>query len=401
MRRSSFDFPQNLYPTLIAAWRRSRGGPGGATGSRLSPEETYAVARRVRELSRGFTRERPLAGERYLNDPDLLGAYLLHFWPISYAQTSLALAAVGRFRKGWVPDAALDIGAGPGAAALAMLEAGVRRVVATDRSASALALARTIAGARKFPLETRQWNLLTTAPTFKSEFDLIVVSHTMNELWPDHADRIRLRTELLLRICQFLSRDGLLLIIEPALIAVAQDAIRLRDSLVASGFGVEAPCIWQARCPALPKATCHGQFDWDPPRDMVRLAHAARIGRESLKMAWFALRRGAEATAEKQATTGKDSTEAPPIAAPDSAPDGGLYRVVSEPLLAKSGRVRYLICGPLGRFALSASKSCRAPGVRPFFALKRGDAIRFFDSEKRESGRGLTEASKVVAVEQV
>ena len=52
----------------------------------------YAVAHSVRELSRGLTRDRALAGERYLGSPELLGAYLLHFWPISYCQASLCLA---------------------------------------------------------------------------------------------------------------------------------------------------------------------------------------------------------------------------------------------------------------------------------------------------------------------
>ncbi len=129
------------------------------------------------------------------------------------------------------------------------------------------------------------------------------------------------------------------------------------------------PCIWQDACPALPGGTCHGEFEWRPLPEMVRLAHAARIGRETLKMAWFVLKKRAAEAAPH------GLVQAP--VEPSQVPDGGLYRVVSEPLLSKSGRVRYLVCGPMGRFALSASRESRGKALAPFFRLARGDGIRF------------------------
>jgi SAM-dependent methyltransferase len=340
----------------------------------------------VRDLSRGLTRDRELAGGRYLSDPDLLGAYLLHFWPVSFVQVSLCLTMIGRLPGASAIGTALDLGAGPGAASLAMLEAGVRRVSACDRSGAALALARKIAQSRGFDLETRQWDALKSTGQPTGSYDLIVVAHTLNELWPGHADRIPLRVGLLTRIGTLLAPGGKLLVVEPALMKVAQEAIEVRDGLVAEGFEVLLPCIWQGKCPALPQGTCHGDFEWGPPREMVRISHAARIGRETLKMAWFVLRKKAAA----------------PAPAPDGgveSPDGGLYRVVSEPLLSKSGRIRYLVCGPLGRFALSAPKACPAPGMKPFYLLKRGEGIRFTGARKRESGWGLDAAGTVVIEE--
>jgi SAM-dependent methyltransferase len=366
----------------------------------------------VRDLSRGLTRGRELAGERYLSDPDLLGAYLLHFWPVSFVQVSLCLEMIGRLPGAGEIVTALDLGAGPGAASLALLEAGIRRVSACDRSGAALALARKIAQGRGHDLDTRQWDALKSTGQPTGRFDLVVVAHTLNELWAGHPDRIALRVDLLQRIGALLSPGGRLLVVEPALMKVAQDAIRVRDGLAGAGWDVLLPCIWQGNCPALPQGTCHGEFDWDPPREMVRLSHAARIGRETLKMAWFVLRKKEGTPRDPAAvepapgvplqTEAASSTAPAPRASPQAhsaTPDGGLYRVVSEPLLSKSGRIRYLVCGPLGRFALSAPKECPAPRVKPFYMLKRGEGIRFTGAQERESGWGL-DAGSAVSVEQ-
>ena len=261
---------------------------------------------------------------------------------------------------------------------MALLDSGAANVIACDRSAAALALARRIAADRGRELATRQWDAVKSTGLPRGPFDMIALGHTLNELWAGHPDRIELRVDLVKRLGAELAPVGRILIIEPALKTTAQEAIRVRDGLVKAGFLVEMPCIWQQACPALPDGTCHGDFDWSPPAEMVRLAHAARIGRETLKMAWFVLQK---------------------LPAAASSPDGGLYRVVSEPLLSKSGRIRYLVCGPMGRFALSASRDCRGAGIRAFFTLARGDGIRVTGARQRETGWGLDDESRVDVVE--
>jgi SAM-dependent methyltransferase len=385
-------FPDDLYPALLSIWR-SGGRRGRSPGAHaLSRDELFAVSHKVRDLSRGLTRERALVGERYLSDPDLLGAYLLHFWPISYAEARLCLDRMLRERGGRPFGSALDFGAGPGAMSVALLEAGARDVLACDRSGAALSLARRISSARGLRLQTFQWDATKSTGMPTGAFDVIALGHTLNELWPEHPERIALRVSLIEKLAQRLAPDGRLLVVEPALMKTAQEAIQVRDGLVQQGFSVVLPCIWQGACPALPNGTCHGEFAWQPPREMIRLAHAARIGRESLKMAWFVLSKTpAAAPAEPRAE---------PHSRNAVTPDAGLYRVVSEPLLSKSGRIRYLVCGPLGRFALSAPKGCSAPGMKSFPGLKRGDLIRFQGASRRETGWGLDERGQIEVVAQ-
>jgi len=301
------------------------------------------------------------------------------------------LARAGGVSAGAAPGlgTVLDVGAGPGPVSLALLDSGASKVTACDRSAAALSLARRIAAERGQALATQPWDAMSTTAPPRGPFDLIAIGHTINELWAGHPDRVSLRVGLVRRLAEELAPEGRVLVMEPALKTTAQEAIQVRDGLVKAGFFVELPCIWQGACPALPDGTCHGEFEWNPLPAMVRLAHAARIGRETLKMAWFVLGKRVAAS------------EAVRTVDPASSPDGELYRVVSDPLLSKSGRVRYLVCGPQGRFALSASRSIRDPGLAPFFRLARGDGIRFTGAQRRETGWGLDRGSTVEVVQRV
>src|SRR5437868_12206298 len=127
-------------PLLLAAWRRLRGTPlpdAERLHAPLSAAERRDVLTGAARLSRGLTRERQLAGARYFDDPQLLGAYLLLYWPVSYAQARAVLPEVGA-SLGRV----LDVGSGPGPLALAALDAGAESAHALDRSDAALSVAR-------------------------------------------------------------------------------------------------------------------------------------------------------------------------------------------------------------------------------------------------------------------
>ncbi|HZX41061.1 MAG TPA: methyltransferase type 12, partial [Myxococcaceae bacterium] len=93
-------------PRLVAVWRRHRRLPEGPPT--LVGRELKEVAQGIRALSTGLTRDRALVGARYLDDPRLLGAYLLFYWPVSYAQARSVLGELPRR-----PRSVLDLGSGP------------------------------------------------------------------------------------------------------------------------------------------------------------------------------------------------------------------------------------------------------------------------------------------------
>ena len=84
-------------PRLLKVWRAARRTKGvrgqpELPENRLSRDELREVAAAVQKLSHGLTRDRTLAGAKYMDDERLLGAYLLFYWPISYLQASALLS---------------------------------------------------------------------------------------------------------------------------------------------------------------------------------------------------------------------------------------------------------------------------------------------------------------------
>lgn len=376
---------------LVAQWRqqraaRSRGKHAGPTrhgnrhqhqhqhqhreapppGDRLTPDELREVAAGVKALSHGLTRERELAGARYLDDPKLLGAYLLFYWPVSYAQARATLSELPSR-----PGATLDLGSGPGPMAFASLDAGASSMVAIDRSRPALELARSLAAAASEPLSTREWT--PGRPLPEGRFDLITMGHLLNELFEGDVAR---RAAFVESCLEHLSPGGTLLIIEPALRETSRALLQVRDVLVARGVAVRAPCLFRGACPALVKPSdwCHAERQWRLPPLVEAIARAAGLHKESLKMSYLALAPKGEAWAQP--------------------PDGLVFRIVSEPLAGK-GRQRYMGCGPTGRIGLAMQTKHETPANQRFMHLERGEVVRVTAAEERGDGLALSDASMV------
>jgi predicted nicotinamide N-methyase len=354
-------------PRLVAAWRRVRGGAAaGERGDVLTASERRDVIAGAQRLSRGLTRERELAGAQYFEDPQLLGAYLLLYWPVSYAQARSVLGELGA-----VGGTALDIGSGPGPLALAALDAGVTRALAVDRSPAALEVARALGDARGGGLATERWEPAKPLPGGK--YDLVLAGHLLNELFGDDVEaRARLVEEMLARV----SERGLVVLIEPALRETSRALLALRDLLVARGATVRAPCFYRGDCPALVREGdwCHAERAFQPPPLVEELARAAKLHRDSLKMSYLVL-------------------QAPGAAWPE-LPSGRLFRVVSEPLPQK-GQHRYVGCGPEGRVPLVLPHKHVRPGNERFVDLARGDVVRVERLTPRGDGLRLDDESTV------
>ncbi|MGZ6139314.1 MAG: small ribosomal subunit Rsm22 family protein [Myxococcaceae bacterium] len=353
-------------PRLVAVWRRHRRLPEGPPT--LVGRELKEIGQGIRTLSTGLTRDRALVGARYLDDPRLLGAYLLFYWPVSYAQARAVLGELPRR-----PRTVLDLGSGPGPVAFAALDAGASEVAAADRSAPALALARALAAEAEEPLATRTWTGGAALP--EGAFDAITLGHVLNELGRGPA-ALPERAALLERAAAQLRPGGSLVVLEPALRDTSRELLQVRDLLVARGYAVRAPCLWRGPCPALVKASdwCHAERSWSPPPVLDALAREAGLHKEALKMSYLVLAPKGEAWAEP--------------------PSGRVFRIVSEPLEGK-GRQRYMGCGPEGRMGLALQEKHRTAANEAFFSLRRGDVVALEGTEPRGDGLALVEGSSV------
>ncbi len=365
-------------PRLIAVWRKHRrGGKAAPPPSRrfdaeqppageLTPQELREVAAGVKQLSHGLTRDRALAGARYMDDPKLLGAYLLFYWPVSYAQARATLSELPQR-----PRSMLDLGSGPGPLAFASMDAGAGEAIAADRSRPALDLARALAIEASEGLSTRDW--APEKPIPDGQFDLITMGHVINELYQGDIGK---RAALVEKILERVKPGGSLLIIEPALRETSRALLQLRDVLVDHGLTIRAPCLFRGHCPALIKETdwCHAERNWRMPELTNSIARAATLHKESLKMSYLILAPKGEAWAEP--------------------PEGTLFRIVSEPLEGK-GRQRVMACGPTGRVGLAMQDKHQNERNRLFAKAVRGDVIRIAQTEPRGDGLSLTENSTV------
>ncbi|MBQ6028093.1 MAG: hypothetical protein IJL24_01010 [Treponema sp.] len=401
------------------------------------------AAQNVVELQRGLTGSRALAGNGYMQKGASLQAYLLYYWPVSYAQTKAALQKAPRFfervaeisglagtsgNAGTASKAkrravrVLDLGSGPAPASCSLADLAQGRgeqnmafeFCLCDSSGDALSLGKKIleaAYAKNASVETRVCNLENVfqpkngaAFLGGKKFDFIIASHSLNELWKGQKKRGEKIAALLKNLSACLDDGGLMLLMEPALLATSRVLIEARDTLIASGLKVASPCLQSASpCPALenPNATCHAQFDWEMPQIVADLAALAGLNRADVKMTYFVFEKAVagsfsqegdfgngENSLQDQKGGGPDfglATETGLAAAPGLANICAL--VVSEPMLNKAGRVRYVLCDGKARFTLSAKNGDPNAAAQGFFDLKRYDKIQITGAQVR-SKRG-------------
>jgi hypothetical protein len=316
---------------LVYVWRRRKIG-GRAKFIRnayLKDEEIAVLGPAIQQLSRGFTGHRNLVGKTYLDDPDLLGAYLLFYWPVSYAQAWTVLGDLERRHGLPALRRVADLGSGPGPLACALLDKAVEQaataagpdspkpaapieILALDHAPQALNLLEDLVriahgpdASQRFRLTTRAWDGSKVAgtasgqavkPLLEGSFDCIASGHFLNELWNELGPSVAgLRRAGMLRAAAASLRpaaDGaapFLMVLEPALKPTTRSLLAVRDQLAGAGLPILGPCIFQGGCPALamPGGTCHGQVFWELPGLIRQLAKVAHLSKEELAMAWL------------------------------------------------------------------------------------------------------------------
>ena len=355
-------------PALLQRARALLGLGGGPERS-LAPAELRRAARAVEALHGGLVARRELARPETYDDPSHLGAYLLWWWPQTYAKVRalLRMARAAGALPRQVPRV-VDLGAGPAPAAIAVLDELGGDAVALDASAAALAEGRGLAGER---LETRQVDLTAGSFQLDGAFDLALMANVLSELPPGA------RAPLFAGLP--LSQDAAVLIAEPALRETGRALLELRDELLRRGWAAAAPCLTQRPCPALsnPRDWCTAQHAWEPPEHVVQLARelGLRADEELAYAPLVLVRRVAPAPAQ-------------------------VWRVVGVPRPEK-GKKRLFVCSDVGRIPVTRLDRDAGPANEAFDELDRGDLVLLRGLSAKGDGLRIAAGSEVRRLEEV
>lgn len=373
-----------------------------------------AIAASLLSLQRGLTGERGKIASDYMDQTESLQAYLSYYWPVSFFEMECIFKELSDRSLILKPARILDAGSGPGPASCsaahysAVQNWKIQQIVLMDRSRHALDAARRIfddmlrdknqdrtpdrpAGSSSASEEPQ---IITLAgdlehPSLLDEiprggFDLIIASHSINELWHGKPDAIARRKEFVARLFPFLSEHGILLIVEPSAHYTSIPLLALRDALLepaaAASLQCIAPCTHSGPCPLRQagERPCFSEWQWMPPAEVRALAELAGLDRTSLKASWIAF--------------GRDELE--------TRPNSQLHgRIISEPLRNKAGRIRFIVCTQSGLVTLSAAQDSPDARRLGFFELSRGCLIEADGLERRgESHFGILACTRLKVV---
>lgn len=351
-----------------------------ASTIRLDHDRT---AQAVADLSRLFTKDRASLRSDYLDHPGYAAAYLKYFLPVNLSKIQVLL---DEMPQGWPdqgpdrPIRILDVGSGPGAGALAVLDwfqqhwpdrIRALSVVAIDVSAEALKQARQLwdaysreSGVMGGRLMTHEGNLerlpngaWLSQVEQQAPYDLIIAANCLNELFSRPANPIESRVELVTQLLARLAPTGTLMIVEPALRDTSRALHQVRDRLIQEKHcTIYSPCLHENSCPALvnPFDWCHEERGWEPPPGIQKIDEAVGFIKDALKFSYLLLRKDGRTIVERR-------------------PD--VYRVVSE-LRELKGEKRAWLCNELGRSEIGRQDRLRSDSNAPFDGWHRGAIVQ-------------------------
>ncbi len=211
-------------------------------------------------------------------DTDLAAAaYALYRMPGTYAAVRSVLTRLVATIPGVAPRSIVDLGTGTGAAAWAAAATwpDVEAMTLVDTSRPALELGRTLAHEGPPAVASAAWIETTTWATLPGA-DLVVVAYLLGELDPP---------ELQATVTSALDIADVAVFVEPGTPAGYRRILGVRDSLVASGWSVAAPCPHETTCPLAGDDWCHFATRFSrPPR--LRRVKQAQHGYEDEKFSY-------------------------------------------------------------------------------------------------------------------
>jgi ribosomal protein RSM22 (predicted rRNA methylase) len=263
------------------------------TAPDLPTELKIALDAKLQGLSRSDAAERAaLISQTYRDgggsgairsEADAL-AYALARMPATYAAVTASLNALREITPHFAPKSLLDVGAGPGTATWAAIEAfsSLKTLTLLDANTALRALALNLGGNMRLSGMNYQRGEARAALADAEAADLVVASYMIGEL--GDAERSAL-TELM-----WAKTRDTLLIVEPGTPAGYGRTLAARAQLIASGAHVAAPCPHDGKCPLTAPDWCH--FAQRLPRSRAhRQIKGAELPFEDEKFSYVALTR--------------------------------------------------------------------------------------------------------------
>lgn len=207
--------------------------------------------------------------------------------PATYAAVAASLNALAEVTPNFSPSTLLDVGAGPGTASFAAMQAfeSLRALTLLDANPALRELALTLANNRPraatldYQLGDARKLLGQAQPA-----ELVIASYIINELGDAARDHL---ADALWR-----ATSGTLLIVEPGTPAGYARILALRARLIAQGAHVIAPCPHDTACPLTAPDWCH--FVQRLPRSRLHQhLKGAELPYEDEKFSYVALSRPA------------------------------------------------------------------------------------------------------------
>jgi ribosomal protein RSM22 (predicted rRNA methylase) len=266
----------------------------------LPPDLKAGLARLTEGVSRKAIAERAAAqsrmyrggggSHRIVTEADVL-AYAFARLPATYAAAAAVFNATHESLPAFQPLSMLDVGAGPGTAAFAAVQAfeTIVNVRLIDANASLQDLAlRLMAEAGSEALRQvvhqqsyRQGDALALLAKAQPA-DLVVASYVTGEIAADELPRF---AQLL-----WAATAGALVVIVPGTPEGSRRVLRMRGELIAAGAHVAAPCPHERECPLRPPDWCHFAQRLPRSRDQLRIK-GAEVPFEDEKFSYVVLSR--------------------------------------------------------------------------------------------------------------
>jgi len=362
-------FPESLEKVLLPYVKAEfyRGTRREVFAERPFAEEDFRFfAKGVTKLSDLFTTERVDIDATYLNQPELRAAYLLYFLPINFGKISFALRQIPE--NFWKRPSLriLDLGCGPASGSFAAAERLKEKNPEAkvhwtwvDQNERVLQDAGKIWQAAGYDRDVQVIRSDLRRLRLSGSFDLIVLSHALNEWGAGSAER---KSEWLGELLErHLAPGGVAAILEPALKRPTRDLMSLRDYLLTEQrFHVVAPCLHDRACPMLEFSRgdwCHFYIEWREPKFLQRFDTLVGNENRYLKVAYLILEKpGGEIR-----------------------PQPKLFRVVSN-RMATRGKIEVVLCGESAYLHVTRLDRERSEANSAIDQVKRGDLVEIPDS---------------------